>query len=773
MEIEQEALAFVRHLIKLYFEHPDAEGLTACQGEQTIWIGTGADELGSTAALARQWSAYGGTFQADAPELAALALSGGGCVVCGHVRAVPAGGALEVPDLRVSFVCEKTKHGMKLLHRHISQGDRLQAAGACAVPQKDDADRETLLSQLRCQDKRIQRLVRNIPGGVHRCKTDSGFTLLEVSDEFLSMFGYTKEELHTRFGGRLLNMVSPADRAEVAKTTRAQLQQGETTELEYRVICKNGLSLWVLEKGRLIKDDAEGPCLYSILIDITQRKREQEALRLSLERYQVVIDQATDIIFEWDLQKDTLSFSSNWRKKFGYDPIRREISKRIPRSHNIHPKDQATFVTLMKDTAAGVPYSEAEFRIQNSGGCYLWCRIRATTQFDEDHRPIKAVGIIADIDEEKRQRQVLMEQAQRDALTGLYNKVTVNNLVEQRMRLREPTGHQALMIIDIDHFKAVNDTYGHLVGDSLLSDVATVLKSSIRVTDLVGRIGGDEFLVYLPEIADETAAQLKAENILTALQLITPTNGAPPISCSVGVAYFPRGSIDYFALYKCADQALYFQKNNGRSGVALYTPSLNMGQISCGLSPTAVGEFIVSDEGNVIDDQMAQYCFRILYSAQDISDTLNQLLEIIGRSYDVSRVYIFESSEDGERSSMTFEWCAEGVSPQLDALQDFSYEGDLGNYKDNFDRDGLFYCHDIENTTPALYAVLQPQGIRSMLQCAIWESGQFWGGVGFDECRQNFMWSPRQVAAFRLTANVLSSFLVKLRLRQKLDQLTK
>ncbi|MEG0340492.1 MAG: diguanylate cyclase, partial [Oscillospiraceae bacterium] len=214
--------------------------------------------------------------------------------------------------------------------------------------------------------------------------------------------------------------------------------------------------------------------------EITYRKREQEELRLRLEQHKIIMNQTTDILFEWDIRNDALVFSSNWRKKFGYDAINNKISGRIPLSDNILKEDMPAFIKIMNDTAEGAPYSEAEFRIKNIKGRYNWCRVRATTQFDSAGRAIKAIGVILDINEEKKEKQNLQKLAQRDPLTGIYNKAATNALIAHRMEDFDFTVLQALLMIDVDYFKSVNDTYGHMAGDNLLTAVATQLKSHIR-----------------------------------------------------------------------------------------------------------------------------------------------------------------------------------------------------------------------------------------------------------------------------------------------------
>lgn len=769
---KQDALIFTNDLANIYFNERNMDALPLFMEEKTSWIGTGKDEIcrdiwEAKAALQEDAKEYCGSFLITENQFEFIAISDNVCIVYGKLTAVPKEQTLAEENLRMSVVLEMKEEGLKLIHMHFSHADTMQEQGHYFVSQSARADNQSLRMALSATEKQLVNLTKNVPGGAHQCANDEELTLLSVSDGFLTMFGYTEEEIDSLFGGKYINMVFPEDREELFRSCHEQIKSGPTLELEYRVRCKNGKQMWVLDKGRLIDDGNGGECFYCLLIEITERKYEQEELRLSLERHKVIMDQATDVIFEWDIRNDTLNFSSNFRKRFGYEAINTKISNRIPVSEDIHPDDMKAFIKIMEDTAAGVPYSETEFRIKNMEGDYLWCRIRATTQFDSNGKAIKAVGVIVDIDAEKKQRQILIDQAQRDALTGLYNKTAVRVLAEQSMQEKKKFGVQALLIIDVDHFKAVNDTYGHLCGDLVLSDVAAAIRSSIRTTDLVGRIGGDEFLVYLPEVADEEAVHKKAKQLLEALEVITPIPGAAPITCSIGTAVFPHGSIDYYALYKCADQALYQKKSSGRKGVAFFGTKTERTDIPCGLSPSAVNSNIVSDESLVSDEGLGQYAFRTLYAATDIEVAINQLLEILGRSFDVSRAYIFESSEDRQCCSNTFEWCNQGISPQMEQLQNLDYGETLGNYLQNFDENGLFYCHDVENLHPSVCSVLKAQGIRSMIQCAMMDEGEFVGYVGFDECRENRTWSQRQVSSFKLSADVLTTFLIKMRHKRR------
>lgn len=578
MELKQQVMAFIAELEEQYFKKRDRSALLRCLDSSTSWLGTGPDEIShnlseAQTALTKEFEEYAGTFEIEEETISVRALSESMCLVYGKLHALPEDQQLDELVLLITLICAQTEHGMKLVHAHFSKPDVDLEHGKYYVPRSSRMNKQHLQDQLENRTWQLQNLAKNMPGGAHQCANDEYFTLVNVSDSFLSLFGYTREELITRFDGRFMNMIHEKDRADVMACLQEQLKNRHEFELEYRILHKNGNWIWILDKGRLFEERDGTAYFYCLLFDNNDRKREQEELRLSLERHQVIMDQATDIIFEWDIANDTLLFSPNWNKRFGYDAISSKISQCIPLSENIHPDDMPAFMQIMRDAAAGVPYAETEFRIRHIDGYYCWCRIRATVQFDDHHKPVKAIGVIIDVHGLKKEQEELRELAQRDALTGLYNKAAVQNLAEREIANAEYDKMQALFIIDVDNFKSVNDCYGHLSGDQLLIDIASTLQQYLRASDIVGRIGGDEFLVYLPELPDREAAEARANTLLKKLNALVPQHAAGAISCSIGAVLALPGEHPYRALYQKADQALYHQKNCGKKGVFFFDPA--------------------------------------------------------------------------------------------------------------------------------------------------------------------------------------------------------
>lgn len=776
--MEQEALVFIHALERMYLEQQDIENVLDLMCERTSWIGVGKHEIckslsDATQALFAEKEEYKGGFIVKDSWYKTELLLPDACIIFGEFWADPKGENVEVAPLhqRVSMVCAKTDSGTKVIHLHMSNPDDDLEDKEFFVKNKNKSDNRTLkyryaktAERLQLRNQEMEILTSNIPGGVHQTKNDKGLTILSMSNGFIKMFGYSQQEISEIFDNQFMNMIYEKDREEFAKSAKEQFSVGETMEFEYRVLCKNGKIMWVLDRGRIVTAEDGTQTLFCIMVDITDRKEEQEKMRLLLEHHKIIMDQTTDILFEWDIETDTIDFSANWEKKFGYKAISSDISQKILLSENIHPEDMKNFIKIMQDTIAGIPYSETEFRISNTAHEYTWCRIRATTQYDDNNKPVRAVGVIIDIDSEKNRSRALQEAAQRDGLTKLYNKSTTKSRIEKTLANSDENTVHAMMIIDVDNFKAVNDTYGHQCGDAVLSNMAIALKKLFRATDIIGRIGGDEFLAFMPNLQSCELAAVKAKaivEIFKGMNIGVPTD----ISCSVGVALYPTDANDYPGLSHCADSALYKVKKSGKVDFAFYEKDMQS-IISEDMVRTVINNEQVPVESTT-QEELIQNIFGLLYNAKDLKLAINKALEVVGHSCDVSRMYVFESSKDGKSCSNTFEWCNSGIKPQINNLQNLSYQTDLKGIFDLYDENGVFYCQDITTIQDNLQNILKGQDISAVLQCLIRDNGIVKGYVGFDECKKNRFWTKEQINTLTMVANMLSMFLTREQQRQE------
>lgn len=216
----------------------------------------------------------------------------------------------------------------------------------------------------------------------------------------------------------------------------------------------------------------------------------------------------------------------------------------------------------------GIENLRYDFMITADGTSYYWMRITAQIFYWKEDGSVRMLTYRQNIDEEKRREQYLFDQMQKDSLTGILNKAATQERI-QAMLARSPEGSFAFLIIDVDHFKQVNDRMGHAAGDTVLIEFARMVKGEFQ-EDVVGRIGGDEFVVFLP-VADWEMAQNRAGELSAALRRQIDTEAGPcAVTASIGVAVAPQAGRDFETLYKNADLALYQTKRNGKDGYTLY-----------------------------------------------------------------------------------------------------------------------------------------------------------------------------------------------------------
>ncbi len=610
--------------------------------------------------------------------------------------------------------------------------------------------------------------MNGLADAVYCCRNDRDFSLIETGDGLKHLAGYSIEEIREKMGGRLIELVYPEDRDMVRTEFDSQLKRGTDVKLEFRLLHKDGSIRWVLDKSRLLVDGHNCEYLYSAITDITRFQHVNEALLEALERYEIILAQTENVLFEWNAKKDKITFSNTWEKIFGFTPIRENLRINLAAGTHLHPDDLPLLFDSISNIENGSHYEKVEVRIATARGRYLWCRIRATAIRGKEGALEKISGVIINIDAEKQAEQALQDRAERDPLTKLLNKDAGRRQAEEYFA-RFPGGvHSALLIIDLDNFKHVNDRYGHLFGDAVLTKAAREIKKLFRSQDIVSRIGGDEFMVLMRGISDRQLLENRCQRLLDIFNnIFRNQNRKLPLSCSIGIALSPEHGRTYFELFNKADQALYRAKEKGKNSFVIYDEAdikkhLRKGQIS------AVNNRIDSnEEPGLAEDNLVRYAFQRLYTSGDVEKSVNDILELVGRKMNVSRVYIFENSDDNRFCNNTFEWCNGGITPEIQNLQGISYEEDIAGYVDMFDEQGIFYCPDINELPENIYNIVAPQGIKSLLHCAIRDGGVFRGYVGFDECVEQRYWTKEQIQTLTYFSEMLSVFLLKQRKQEK------
>jgi diguanylate cyclase (GGDEF)-like protein/PAS domain S-box-containing protein len=315
--------------------------------------------------------------------------------------------------------------------------------------------------------------------------------------------------------------------------------------------------------------------LYVLMNDITPLKRAEQKSALSEERLTMALDGSHLALFDWSVTTNQVYHSAHWSSMLG-GPAQETTTSLQSLSQLVHPDDLPVVLAKLSGALKGsIPFYSAEHRVRTSAGEWLWILSRGrVVERDADGRALRLSGTNADISEQKRIEAQLQRMVEIDALTGLPNRVLFNDRLHRALdRVHLKGKPMALMLLDIDFFKQINDGMGHDAGDAVLQEFAHRLASTVRQTDTVARLGGDEFTIILEELHTPLEAELVAAKILAAMKDDFIYAGQfMRVTTSIGVAYQDQPLDDPAKLIKRADQALYSAKAAGRNGYRCAEP---------------------------------------------------------------------------------------------------------------------------------------------------------------------------------------------------------
>ena len=319
-------------------------------------------------------------------------------------------------------------------------------------------------------------------------------------------------------------------------------------------------------------------CVENQMNELSENRVLQNQLYENEKIYRSALELTCERVFEADLSHNRLLYGAEiYSKRFSflhteiYDEMIHLIAKNA-----VHKDDAEKFChtfsqkSLMENYRKNSrPEVTLEYRQTNPDGQFMW--YSASIVFlNTTKDSLKIIGYIKNIDARKRQEMKILDKSQKDALTCLYNKAVTQELID---RYLQGDGHEktnAVIMVDIDHFKNINDTLGHTQGDVALTEVARKLLALFRASDIVGRVGGDEFLVLMKDVTNTQALLEKLHSIGCYFSQIRLEDPNYRISGSIGVSLYPNDGNSYLELFKKSDIALYHSKEHGRNQFYFY-----------------------------------------------------------------------------------------------------------------------------------------------------------------------------------------------------------
>ncbi|MGX9756041.1 diguanylate cyclase domain-containing protein [Clostridioides difficile] len=558
----------------------------------------------------------------------------------------------------------------------------------------------------------ISSLTNNIPGGVFKCSVGEKYEFVFLSDGFIDLFEYTREEIKSMFNNNFYDVIYKDDIDRVKNEFALQILESKVVEIEYRMITKSKNFVWVVNKCELIKDSDEKEYFYCVLVDITDLKRAEEELKINEERLRIALSKTSNIVFDYYVHTKSIHVSSDVSSRYGLQknientieyfidsgiihpdfvdvfkesfnkmekgeesvvsviktklvnekyvwnrmtltnlfngtdiPIRaiglledineqkkaemqynqeeqyrkamlseaiaiyevnfsqdKFISSNIKPNNNLGLRPAGKYSEVMKAIVddivfisdrenfkkvfyyenvldsynKGVNELKLEYRRYDIDGKLLWELCTMHLLKDPQSNQLKGFAYIKDIDKQKKEEIELKFKAERDILTGIYNKGTTETLIKRFLSLdKAKESSHAFFIIDLDDFKAINDNLGHAFGDKVLVEVSKKLASIFREDDIIGRIGGDEFVVFIKNMKNMKFIENKAIELCNAFRnYYTGLNKSYKVSCSIGISIMPNHGTSFIELYEKADKALYYSKNQGKDRFIIFNDSI-------------------------------------------------------------------------------------------------------------------------------------------------------------------------------------------------------
>jgi len=286
------------------------------------------------------------------------------------------------------------------------------------------------------------------------------------------------------------------------------------------------------------------------------------------ERYLHILAQHTGkIVFEWDYINKIIQYT-NLEQAIGRKRMDVNLNSEVDviNTGAVHPDDREALSKMFSDVMNGRNLENLRLRLRITDGTYHYFSVSSVIIFDAKEKPYKSIGFFENIDEQVRTENNLRHRASIDQLTEVFNKAATESLISEAISLSDGKTKHALFCIDLDNFKSINDEFGHLYGDRVLKETTASIKKLFRTSDIIGRFGGDEFVIFVRDIPSMAFVEEKAAELNKQLnKTYRNDDNECTVSASIGIAVFPNNGHNYKTLYQKADEASYVVKNTGKN----------------------------------------------------------------------------------------------------------------------------------------------------------------------------------------------------------------
>ncbi len=431
----------------------------------------------------------------------------------------------------------------------------------------DITERKKMEETIRQSEEKYRTILEDMEDGYFETDLAGNFTF--VNNAICMDMGYSEKEL---IGMNNRDYTDKESANKVFHSFNKLYRTGENIkELDYRIIKKNGNTMITELSASLIKDSEGKPLGFrGTARNVTQRKQMEETIRQSEERYRTIIEEMEEWYLETDLAGNLLFFNEPLARTLKYS--QKELSGMNFRSFMRQEQAEEIFKAFHSIYETGNPIKNYPYKFIWPDGTIAYTELSVFPKLDKENKVFGFRAVGHEITERKKAEEQLNYMATHDPLTGLPNRMLLLDRLKMALAQTKRNDQKlAIMMLDLDNFKNVNDTLGHMLGDELLKEIGVRLTGRLRQNDTISRLGGDEFIILLPVIE-------RAEDAVEVAKIVLESFEQPFIcnrhtittSISIGIAIYPDDCQDMDSLLKNADIAMYYVKAHGRNGYHLF-----------------------------------------------------------------------------------------------------------------------------------------------------------------------------------------------------------
>lgn len=431
-------------------------------------------------------------------------------------------------------------------------------------------ERAGLYESLQHSEERFRALVEELPVAAYTGLPGSDSPMSYASPEIESMLGYSRTRWTTD-RNLYYSILHPEDRDSVVEAYERSVETGTRFRSEHRMIAADGRVVWIRDEAVIIRrPDAEPASEHGVLVDITERKQAENVLLHGERRYRGLFESSPDGIGLLDGSGCMLMANGQLAHMLGYDSPDAMVGTNFMENLPEDERSRATDTWTRRVQGADLGVQATHYRVVRRDGTSFPAEVRTSVVPGIDADSITATVTIHDVTERNEYEAQLQHLALHDTTTGLPNRTLLEDRLQQNLSVAQRARKSlAVLVLDFDQFKEINDTFGHSAGDEALQEVGRRLSDALRESDTIARLGGDEFGIILPDTDLLGAVQAATKLTHVLEQPIDLAGGRFHLGVSLGIALFPDHATEGERLLQFADVAMHAAKA-ASSGYAVY-----------------------------------------------------------------------------------------------------------------------------------------------------------------------------------------------------------